>query len=151
MARNDDRARNRRAKRRGEDPEANAPQDPLTPASDDLPDDGDETQRAEEESHAALVGSPIGFGEPVDEDAPTSAFVPDRGGEVVGGETTTAGGGPRFVRFLRASWQELQRVRWPDRAQVGQGTAVTLGFVVIAGAFLGVADVLARQLVNLII
>lgn len=156
MARNDDRARNRRAKRRGEDPEADAPQDPLTPASGQ-PEAGEpaepelgETLRAEEESHAALVGSPVGFGDPVTEDTPDSAFVPDRGGEVVGGESTH-GGGPRLFRFFRASWQELQRVRWPDRAQVGQGTAVTLGFVVIAGAFLGVADVVARELVNLII
>ncbi len=42
-------------------------------------------------------------------------------------------------------------MRWPDRQQVAQGTAVTLGFVVIAGAFLGVADVVARQIVNLIL
>src|SRR3954452_16397273 len=36
--------------------------------------------------------------------------------------------------FLRSSWQELRRVQWPDRRQVGQGTAVTLGFVIVAGA-----------------
>lgn len=64
---------------------------------------------------------------------------------------TTGKGGPRFVQFLRASWAELQRVQWPDRPQVGQGTAVTLGFVVLAGAFLGAADVVAKEIVKLIL
>ena len=57
----------------------------------------------------------------------------------------------RLAAFLRASWSELQRVQWPDRRQVGQATAVVLGFVVVAGVFLGVADLLAQKLVNLII
>jgi preprotein translocase subunit SecE len=60
-------------------------------------------------------------------------------------------GGRRFANFLRASWAELQRVQWPDRRQVGQATAVVLGFVIIAGAFLGVADFFAEKLVELII
>jgi preprotein translocase subunit SecE len=60
-------------------------------------------------------------------------------------------GGPRFVQFLRGCWAELQRVQWPDRQQVGQGTAVTLGFVVVAGLFLGGADYVAKQIVDLII
>ncbi len=60
-------------------------------------------------------------------------------------------GGRRFANFLRASWAELQRVQWPDRRQVGQATAVVLGFVIIAGAFLGVADFVAEKLVDLII
>jgi preprotein translocase SecE subunit len=62
-----------------------------------------------------------------------------------------AQGGPRFIRFLRASWAELRRVQWPDRRQVTQATAVVLGFVVIAGAYLGLADYVAKQVVNLII
>jgi len=57
----------------------------------------------------------------------------------------------RFFDFLRASWSELQRVQWPDRRQVGQATAVVLGFVVIAGAYLGLADAAAQKLVDLII
>jgi preprotein translocase SecE subunit len=60
-------------------------------------------------------------------------------------------GGRRFANFLRASWAELQRVQWPDRRQVGQATAVVLGFVVIAGAFLGLADVVAEQVVDILI
>ena len=46
----------------------------------------------------------------------------------------------RFVGFLRGSWAELQRVQWPDRRQVMQATGVVIGFVIVAGVFLGVAD-----------
>ena len=60
-------------------------------------------------------------------------------------------GGSRLVNFLRACWAELQRVDWPNRRQVGQATAVVLGFVVIAGAFLGLADVVAQQIVDFIL
>jgi preprotein translocase subunit SecE len=62
-----------------------------------------------------------------------------------------ARGPGRFVAFLRASWAELQRVQWPDRRQVFQATAVVLGFVVVAGLYLGVADRVAQELVDLII
>ncbi len=65
--------------------------------------------------------------------------------------TATKRGPGRFLAFLRASWAELQRVQWPDRRQVGQATAVVLGFVVVAGAYLGLADALAQKIVNLII
>ena len=59
--------------------------------------------------------------------------------------------GSRLVNFIRACWAELQRVDWPDRRQVGQATAVVLGFVVIAGAFLGLADFAAQKLVDFIL
>jgi len=64
---------------------------------------------------------------------------------------TRKGGGLRVVGFIRACWAELQRVQWPDRRQVGQATAVVLGFVIVAGAFLGLADVVAQRIVNLIL
>ena len=57
-------------------------------------------------------------------------------------------GGNRAIGFLRASWAELQRVQWPDRRQVAQATAVVLGFVAIAGVYLGVADWVAKEIVN---
>ncbi len=59
--------------------------------------------------------------------------------------------GNRLVTFLRGSWRELQRVQWPDRRQVGQATAVTIGFVIVAGAFLGLADFVAGKIVDYII
>src|ERR1019366_3289654 len=59
--------------------------------------------------------------------------------------------GNRVVSFLRASWAELQRVQWPDRQQVAQATGVVLGFVIITGIFLGVADYVAGKIINAII
>jgi preprotein translocase SecE subunit len=59
--------------------------------------------------------------------------------------------GNRVANFLRASWAELQRVQWPDRRQVAQATAVVLGFVAIAGAYLGLADVVAQRIVDFIL
>ena len=66
------------------------------------------------------------------------------------GAPTKRGRG-RTIAFLRASWAELQRVQWPDRRQVGQATAVVLGFVVVAGLFLGLADAVAKKIVDIII
>jgi preprotein translocase subunit SecE len=60
-------------------------------------------------------------------------------------------GGNRALAFLRASWAELQRVQWPDRRQVTQATAVVLGFVAIAGAYLGLADYVAKEIVEFIL
>jgi preprotein translocase SecE subunit len=60
-------------------------------------------------------------------------------------------GGNRAIGFLRASWAELQRVQWPDRRQVFQATAVVLGFVAIAGAYLGLADFVAKEIVEAIL
>jgi preprotein translocase subunit SecE len=57
----------------------------------------------------------------------------------------------RAVAFLRASWAELQRVQWPDRPEVFQATAVVLGFVLVMGVYLGVADWVAQKIVNFIL
>jgi preprotein translocase SecE subunit len=70
--------------------------------------------------------------------------------EAAPGAPTRRGAG-RFIGFLRASWAELQRVQWPDRRQVAQATGVVIGFVIIAGMYLGVADWVAKQVVNAII
>jgi preprotein translocase subunit SecE len=59
--------------------------------------------------------------------------------------------GNRLINFLRGSWRELQRVQWPDRRQVMQATGVVIGFVIVAGVFLGVADFLAGKLMNYIL
>ena len=56
----------------------------------------------------------------------------------------------RFVNFLRGSWRELQRVQWPDRSHVAQATGIVGAFVAIAGLYLGVADYISGQLIDLI-
>jgi preprotein translocase SecE subunit len=57
----------------------------------------------------------------------------------------------RVVNFLQGSWSELHRVQWPDRRQVVQATGVVIGFVIVAGVYLGVADYLAGKLMNFIL
>ncbi len=57
----------------------------------------------------------------------------------------------RALDFLQASYNELRRVQWPDRKQVGQGTAVVLGFVVLAGAYLGLLDAIWSPVIKAIL
>jgi preprotein translocase subunit SecE len=57
----------------------------------------------------------------------------------------------RALAFLRASWAELQRVQWPNRSQVTQATAVVLGFVAVAGIYFGIADYVAKEVVEAIL
>jgi preprotein translocase SecE subunit len=57
----------------------------------------------------------------------------------------------RAADFMRASYAELRRVQWPDRRQVGQGTAVTLGFVIVAGAYLGLLDAIWNPIIQAIL
>jgi preprotein translocase subunit SecE len=81
-------------------------------------------------------------------------------GDTAHGELTRSGGaaperrarsGFRLINFLQGSWRELQRVQWPDRRQVIQATGVVLGFVVVAGVYLGLADELSAKIVNFIL
>jgi preprotein translocase subunit SecE len=74
-----------------------------------------------------------------------------RGGEGEHAPGAPLRGGNRVLAFFRASWAELQRVQWPDRRQVTQATAVVLGFVAIAGAYLGLADYVAKEIVEFIL
>ena len=57
----------------------------------------------------------------------------------------------RLIGFLQGSWRELQRVQWPDRRQVVQATGVVIGFVIVAGAFLGLADLVSQKVVTFIL
>ena len=57
----------------------------------------------------------------------------------------------RVITFLGHCIEELRRVQWPDRRQVGQATAVVLGFVVIAGGYLGLLDALWQPLIEAIL
>jgi preprotein translocase subunit SecE len=73
------------------------------------------------------------------------------GGEVARPSGAPLRGGNRAIGFLRASWAELQRVQWPDRRQVTQATAVVIGFVVIAGVYLLLADTVAKEIVEFVL
>jgi preprotein translocase SecE subunit len=139
MARNRQRAKERKqAKQR--DPDLGLPDD--APGSSIFPSLGGGAPPTD-------LGSvrPVDFD---DDDDDGAIAVEDEAPEVATPEPRKKGG-VRVVAFIKACWAELQRVQWPDRKQVGQATAVVLGFVVIAGAFLGLADVVAQRIVNFII
>jgi preprotein translocase subunit SecE len=105
--------------------------------------DGEPVENGDEDEDRDLVRQALGES---DGPAPVPAQPSSAEHDAARGSGLT-----RFGNFLRASWAELQRVQWPDRRQVGQATAVVLGFVVVAGAFLGLADLVAERLVDLII
>lgn len=58
---------------------------------------------------------------------------------------------PRLVQFLVAVWAELQRVQWPDRQALTTLTGVVLGFVLIAGGYLGLLDAIASRVIQAIL
>ncbi len=142
MARNRQRARDRKQKLHREN----------------VPGSLDRASGEVEEAEAAIVAGAAGIpNEPDDAAVLDPAVEEERLGAGAGDVATTSGaparkrGLPRLFTFFGACWAELQRVDWPDRRQVGQATAVVLGFVVVAGAFLGFADVVAQKLVDLIL
>ena len=155
MARNRRRAAERKGRQRPDEGNgAPEPNERLHRA--DQPGSLDHASGEVDEAEASIVAG--ADGEPLDDDdelleaeALDEADRREVAAPASAGAPTTGRGGPRFLNFLRASWAELKRVQWPDRRQVGQATAVVLGFVVVAGAFLGVIDALAQRLVDLII
>jgi preprotein translocase SecE subunit len=66
-------------------------------------------------------------------------------------ERRPAGGGNRLFSFLGHVVDELRRVQWPDRRQVGQSTLVVLLFVIIAGSYLGLLDAIWQPLIKAIL
>jgi preprotein translocase subunit SecE len=148
-----------------------------TPARADVPGALDHASADADEFDAALVRGAGGVTSTPETELPDAPSEPDedlaplpappgggagdgagaggRGGDGAGGGEHTPGaplrGGNRAIAFLRASWAELQRVQWPDRRQVTQATAVVLGFVAIAGAYLGLADFVAKEIVEFIL
>jgi len=166
VARQRQRARDR--KQRAREEASNPNPSPPTPHPSELhrtnmPGSLDHASGAEEEFEAGIVsgadGDPAddGLGADVDdaeiERQAIEATPSRREGAVAAREAggVTTAGGNRFVNFLRASWAELQRVQWPDRRQVAQATGVVVGFVIIAGLYLGAADWVAQRVVNFVI
>ncbi|HEY1238309.1 MAG TPA: preprotein translocase subunit SecE [Solirubrobacterales bacterium] len=58
---------------------------------------------------------------------------------------------PRVVQFLIAVWAELQRVEWPNRQALTTLTGVVLGFVLIAGGYLGLLDAIVNKIITAIL
>ena len=68
-----------------------------------------------------------------------------------GGEAERHKHRPRVIQFLIAVWAELQRVQWPNRQAMITLTGVVLGFVLIAGGYLGLLDAIFSELVKAIL
>jgi preprotein translocase SecE subunit len=127
-----------RSRPRDADPVAPEPTDPVAPEpteaefDDAFADDVDEAPGVEAEAEAARPTDPAVLEERAEARRPRRK----RG---------------KIITFLGHVVDELRRVQWPDRRQTGQGTAVTLGFVVVAGGFLGLMDALWKPLVDWLI
>ena len=55
------------------------------------------------------------------------------------------------IGFLASCWAELKRVQWPDRETLIQASAITLIFISVKPAYLGVLDVAFNWLVQRIL
>ncbi len=166
MARDRERAKRRRAERRagGGDDAVDSPLGEGTGAPDPL-----------RGRHARRRRGPHGRGRARPRPATTTSgptIFPDeleddrsyRADDAVEGDTVSSATAPaaraahpprrkrgRVITFLGHCIDELRRVQWPNRKQVGQATAVVLGFVVIAGGYLGLLDALWQPLIDAIL
>jgi preprotein translocase SecE subunit len=134
------------------------------PAPDDVLDVG--------QSHAAVPGVTGETPRPVEDFGDEDLFEDDdfdRAPDELEGDLVPSGGGRldpavaaeraekphkergRLLTFLRHCVEELRRVQWPDRKHVGQATAVVLGFVLVAGGYLGLMDAIWQPVVNAIL
>ena len=57
----------------------------------------------------------------------------------------------RVVQFLIAVWAELQRVQWPKRQALTTLTGVVIGFVIVAGGYLGLLDAIVSRIIQAIL
>jgi preprotein translocase SecE subunit len=146
-----------RAERRADDDDTVGAPSPLEHASADA-DLAEVSERtglpAEEfvaEEEGAVYEDELTLGE--EEPGEEAAIRPSRRrrGEPTAGVEAPRRGGNRFINFLRACVVELGRVQWPDRRAVTQATGVVLGFVVIAGAYLGLLDAVWSRVVDAIL
>ena len=110
----------------------------------------DETETEEEEDvdpELAYDAEEAGALESVDEEYEPRGRRGDAyelGREVTG----TTRDHPRFIQFLIHVWAELQRVQWPDRQALTTLTGVVLGFVLIAGGYLGLLDAIFSRIIQ---
>jgi preprotein translocase SecE subunit len=104
---------------------------------------------AEDYAEDDLVDDAFADGEPADRGAGESGYaVRGRRGSVAADAHKHR---PRVVQFLIAVWAELQRVQWPNRQALVTLTGVVLGFVLIAGGYLGLLDAIFSKLIQAIL
>ena len=57
----------------------------------------------------------------------------------------------KVLAFLAAVVAELKRVQWPNRSQLTSLTGIVLGFVLIAGGYLGLLDAIVSRLIQAVL
>lgn len=97
---------------------------------------------AEDEDHFDPVQD-----EPEDDTESEAAEPAGRGGRDAAQDADR----PRLVQFLLAVRAELGRVQWPNRQATTTLTGVVLGFVVLAGAYLGALDFIFSRVIQAIL
>ena len=85
-----------------------------------------------------------------DEAEADEAFAP-RGRRGQSDDDSPAKNRPRVVQFIVACWTELQRVQWPNRQALTTLTGVVLGFVLVAGGYLGLLDAIFSRIIQAIL
>ncbi len=118
---------------RGEPGEVDLEDDDVFAGEDELERAPDEVETPSGLRDGRRRGGAVALGE---QEAPAPADHKERG---------------KVLTFLRACVEELRRVQWPDRKHVFQATAVVLGFVLLAGGYLGLLDALWQPLINAIL
>src|SRR5436190_10461201 len=83
-----------------------------------------------------------------EEEAEEEAGYAPRGRRLERGGERLSRDRPRVIQFLSAVWAELQRVEWPDRQTLTTLTGVVLGFVLIAGGYLGLLDAVFSKVIQ---
>jgi preprotein translocase subunit SecE len=117
----------------------------------ELDDDyGEEDPELEQDAIEAGALQEVDDRELEDGDAPAETYAPRgrRGEAAAGGRAKDR---PRVVQFLIAVWAELQRVQWPNRQALTTLTGVVLGFVLIAGGYLGLLDAIFSRIIQAIL
>ncbi len=172
MARNRQRAKERQARRKAERQADGAPepqQRPEPPPAPEPEPDPPELSASEE----LRVGAPptdlgtsegvLEFEQALDEQEglehyDPGADHPEEDGPAPTGPRGVRGGDEaehkdrsRVVQFLYAVVAELRRVQWPDRQALTTLTGVVLGFVVIAGGYLGLLDAIFSRVIQAIL
>lgn len=117
---------------------------PYDPSTDRIPerDELDDDEAAALEREAALEPDLVG----PDPARPSRDGVPRDAQAAAGGSVWS-----RLSTFLAGCWDELRRVRWPDRSQLFSLTGVVLGFCLLAGGYLGLLDFVFFRLVRAIL
>src|SRR5688500_17034710 len=138
----------------GGDPLQPVPPEDLGHPDDILEDEPEVIDEAADRELELEAEEAAGFSDEPDAGiAPATATGPRgvRGGVEPGAAAEERSGLGKVWHFLQNVWAELQRVQWPDRKQLTTLTGVVLGFVLIAGDYLGLLDAIFSRVIDQII